>query len=69
MAAGLVIHGLPGFGACADDAELFRRQGLKDLCQLLFQQTIKPIFQAKVSSAAALSHVLALVAAMPVRHG
>ena len=69
MAAGLVIHGLLGFGDCANDPEIFRRQGLKDLCQLLFQQTIKPIFQAKVSSGFALSHALALVAAMPARHG
>ena len=38
MAAGLVIHGLLGFGGCGNYAELFRRQGLKDLCQLLFKQ-------------------------------
>jgi hypothetical protein len=68
MAAGLVIHGLLGFGDCANDAELFRRQGLKDLCQLLFKQTIEPILQAKVSSGTALSHALALVAAVPARH-
>jgi len=66
MAAGLVIHGLPGFGDCGND---FRHQGLKDLCQLLFKQTIESIFQQKVSSGAALSHALALVAVVPARHG
>jgi hypothetical protein len=69
MAAGLIIHALPGFGDCANDPELFWRQGLKDLCQLIFKQTIKPIFQAKVSRGAALSHALALVAALRARHG
>jgi hypothetical protein len=49
MAAGLIIHALPGFGDCANDPELFWRQGLKDLRQLIFKQTIKPIFKAKVS--------------------
>jgi len=69
MAAGLVIHGLPGFGDCTNDPELFWRQGLKDLCQLLSKQTIKPIFKTKASSGIALSHALALVAAAPTRHG
>jgi hypothetical protein len=68
MAAGLVIHALPSFVDCANDPELFWRQGLKDLCQLLFKQAIKPIFKAKVSSGAALSHALALLAAPLARH-
>jgi len=69
MAAGLFLHGLLGSRNCANAAELFRRQDLKNLCQLLLKQTVEPIFQAKVSRGAALSHALALVAAAPARHG